>query len=155
MSHTQEMGPQLSAARNKLLLKIHGTLLTGTIGLVLLVSVLFRKPLLLPFFQAFGQSGPNGTTLLDRAAIDPASRDANPGLPLPRPTRWRIGRTGVFSLSLRGAVRAGNWHHPGRVPRQSLGLCGMSKGFCISFFFTPLVGDPTFLIISNGSESNF
>ncbi len=83
MSHTQEMGPQLSAARNKLLLKIHGTLLTGTIGLVLLVSVLFRKPLLLPFFQAFGQSGPNGTTLLDRAAIDPASRDANPGLPLP------------------------------------------------------------------------
>jgi hypothetical protein len=42
--------------------------------LVLLVSVVVRKPLLLPFFQAFGQNGADGGSLLDRAAIDPASR---------------------------------------------------------------------------------
>ena len=52
---------------NKLLLEIHGTLLTGVIGLVLLVSAILRKPLLLPFFLALGQNGSTGTNLFDQA----------------------------------------------------------------------------------------
>lgn len=59
---------------NTLLLKIHGTLLTGVIGMVLLVSVLLRKPLLLPFFQAFSQTSPNETSILDGAESDLSSR---------------------------------------------------------------------------------
>jgi len=53
---------------NAILLEIHGSLLSGTIGLVLLVSAILRKPLLLPFFLALGQNGSTGTGLFDQAS---------------------------------------------------------------------------------------
>jgi hypothetical protein len=59
---------------NALLLKIHGALLTGTLGLVLLASAALKRPLLLAVFQAFGPSDSNGASLFDSAALDPASR---------------------------------------------------------------------------------
>jgi hypothetical protein len=60
-------------AGNAFLLKVHGSLLTGTIGLVLLISVAVRKPLLEPLFQAFTR-GAKGSRILEREAIDSASR---------------------------------------------------------------------------------
>jgi hypothetical protein len=59
-------------AGNAFLLKVHGSLLTGTIGLVLLVSVAIRRPLLEPLFQAFTH-GAEGQHVLERASIDSAS----------------------------------------------------------------------------------
>jgi hypothetical protein len=41
---------------NSFLLKVHGSLLTGTIGLVCLISVIIGQPVLLPVLQAFSQS---------------------------------------------------------------------------------------------------
>ncbi len=43
---------------NPLLLKIHSSLLTGSIGIVLLVSALLKRPLLLPLLQAFSSQNP-------------------------------------------------------------------------------------------------
>ena len=59
---------------NILLLKIHGTLLAGLIGLVLLVSAVIKRPLLQPFFKVFGQNGPGGTSLFERAASSQTSQ---------------------------------------------------------------------------------
>jgi len=59
---------------NKLLLEIHGTLLTGVIGLVLLVSAALRKPLLLPFFKVLGQNTHRGTSLFERSASSQPDR---------------------------------------------------------------------------------
>ncbi len=41
---------------NSFLLKVHGSLLTGTIGAVCLISVVIRRPVLLPVLQAFAPS---------------------------------------------------------------------------------------------------
>lgn len=41
---------------NSFLLKAHGSLLTGTIGLVCLISVIIGQPVLLPILQAFSPS---------------------------------------------------------------------------------------------------
>lgn len=60
---------------NTLLLEIHGTLLTGMLGLVLLVSLLIKRPLLLPFFQAIGQNNIPGPDLFAAAALDQSRRD--------------------------------------------------------------------------------
>ena len=60
-------------AGNAFLLKIHGSLVTGTIGLVLLISVVVRKPLLEPLFQGFTR-GAEGSSILERESIDSASR---------------------------------------------------------------------------------
>lgn len=43
---------------NALLLKVHGSLLTGTIGLVLLVSAVIGRPLLFPLMQVFARNNP-------------------------------------------------------------------------------------------------
>jgi hypothetical protein len=58
-------------AGNAILLEVHGSLLTGIIGLVLLVSVAMRKPLLEPVLQAFAERGPQGSSISGRASIDP------------------------------------------------------------------------------------
>ena len=60
--------------KNALLLKIQGSLLTGTIGAVLLISVAVGKPLLLSLIQAAGQGGAAGTNGLDEVAADAASQ---------------------------------------------------------------------------------
>lgn len=53
---------------NALLLKVHGSMLTGTVGLVLLVSAILGKPLLLPVLQALGRNGTNGSSFFDEPA---------------------------------------------------------------------------------------
>lgn len=60
---------------NTLLLEIHGMLLTGVIGLVLLISAFLGKPLLLPFFKLYGQNGPGGTNLFDKVTSSPTNQD--------------------------------------------------------------------------------
>jgi hypothetical protein len=61
-------------AGNGFLLKVHSSLLIGILGLVLLVSVVIRKPLLEPVLRAFERTSPQGSSVLDRASIDPAGR---------------------------------------------------------------------------------
>jgi hypothetical protein len=61
-------------AGNAFLLEVHGSLLTGAIGLVLLASEVVRKPLLEPVSRAFARKGPQGSSILESASIDPAGR---------------------------------------------------------------------------------
>ena len=61
------LGIYIFLGQNTLLLKIQGSLLTGTIGVVLLISVAIRKPLLQSLIQASGQGQAAGTRPLDPA----------------------------------------------------------------------------------------
>jgi hypothetical protein len=54
-------------------LKIHGSLLTGTIGLVFLISAVMRKPLLLPLLQVFTRSDPERSSFFETVSSNPAS----------------------------------------------------------------------------------
>jgi hypothetical protein len=67
-------GISLLLGGNALLLKLHETLLTGTLGLVLLVSVAIRKPLLRSLIQSFGGRAPNGAVIPGAGAPYPASQ---------------------------------------------------------------------------------
>jgi hypothetical protein len=64
---------------NALLLKVHGSLLTGTVGLVLLISVVVGRPLLLPLLQAFMHSDLKQSSALEKRA---SNEQSNIGLPL-------------------------------------------------------------------------
>lgn len=68
------LGLTVLLAGNVFLLKVHGSLLIGILGLVLLVSVAIRKPLLEPVLRVFERSGPQVPNVLEKASIDPASR---------------------------------------------------------------------------------
>lgn len=84
-------------AGNAFLLKVHGSLLTGTIGLVLLISVAIRRPLLEPLFQAVTH-GAEGRRVLERASIDSAgSKRISERIPI---------ITGVIGLALFGDALA-------------------------------------------------
>jgi hypothetical protein len=62
-------------AGNVFLLKVHGSLLIGILGLVLLVSVAIRKPLLEPVLRAFERTGPQVPNVLEKASIDSAGHE--------------------------------------------------------------------------------
>jgi hypothetical protein len=57
-----------------LLLKVHGSLWTGAIGLVFLISVVIGKPLLLPLLQVFMRNDPELSSALEKRASNPASQ---------------------------------------------------------------------------------
>jgi hypothetical protein len=59
---------------SEILLKVHGSLLTGTLGVVLLVSVLIGKPLLLPVLQAIGRQNPDVSGAAERESASPGGR---------------------------------------------------------------------------------
>jgi hypothetical protein len=58
-------------AGNAFLLEVHGSLLTGTVGLILLVSLAFRKPLLEPILRAFMSHTPQSSMIQESASDDP------------------------------------------------------------------------------------
>jgi hypothetical protein len=59
---------------NDFLLKVHGSLLVGIPGVVLLASVVIRKPLLEPVLRALGRTGALDSSALENTSNDPAGR---------------------------------------------------------------------------------